>query len=100
MTTNATLLADDTIDWLDAHRFGLSISIDGPKAIHDRNRLTVGGQGHLRDRAAQGRAPAGALPRAAGGGRRVTLTTAPPRSSASGTTCSTSWALPKWASRR
>ena len=45
MTTNATLLADDTIDWLDAHRFGLSISIDGPKAIHDRNRLTVGGQG-------------------------------------------------------
>lgn len=45
MTTNATLLADDTIDWLNAHRFGLSISIDGPKAIHDRNRLTVGGQG-------------------------------------------------------
>ncbi|MFN3984710.1 MAG: quinohemoprotein amine dehydrogenase maturation protein [Rhodocyclaceae bacterium] len=45
MTTNATLLSDDTIDWLDAHRFGLSISIDGPKAIHDRNRLTVGGQG-------------------------------------------------------
>lgn len=45
MTTNATLLSDDTIDWLNAHRFGLSISIDGPKAIHDRNRLTVGGQG-------------------------------------------------------
>ena len=45
MTTNATLLSNDTIDWLNAHRFGLSISIDGPKAIHDRNRLTVGGQG-------------------------------------------------------
>lgn len=45
MTTNATLLSDKTIDWLDAHRFGLSISIDGPEAIHDRNRLTVGGQG-------------------------------------------------------
>ena len=45
MTTNATLLSNETIDWLNAHRFGLSISIDGPKAIHDRNRLTVGGQG-------------------------------------------------------
>ncbi len=45
MTTNATLLSNDTIDWLNAHRFGLSISIDGPKAIHDRNRLTVGGNG-------------------------------------------------------
>lgn len=45
MTTNATLLTDDIIDWLNAHRFGLSISIDGPKAIHDKNRITVGGQG-------------------------------------------------------
>ncbi|MDT3672397.1 MAG: quinohemoprotein amine dehydrogenase maturation protein [Aromatoleum sp.] len=45
MTTNATLLNDETIDWLAAHRFGLSISMDGPQAIHDRNRLTVGGQG-------------------------------------------------------
>ncbi len=45
MTTNATLLSNDTIDWLNAHRFGLSISIDGPRAIHDRNRLTVGGRG-------------------------------------------------------
>ncbi len=45
MTTNATLLSNETIDWLNAHRFGLSISIDGPKAIHDRNRLTVGGKG-------------------------------------------------------
>ncbi|MCB1954028.1 MAG: quinohemoprotein amine dehydrogenase maturation protein [Rhodocyclaceae bacterium] len=45
MTTNATMLSEATIDWLNAHRFGLSISIDGPKAIHDRNRLTVNGQG-------------------------------------------------------
>ena len=45
MTTNATLLTNDTIDWLNAHRFGLSISIDGPRAIHDRNRITVGGHG-------------------------------------------------------
>lgn len=45
MTTNATLLTDEAIEWLNAHRFGLSISIDGPRAIHDRNRLTVGGKG-------------------------------------------------------
>ncbi len=45
MTTNATLLTDDIIDWLNAHRFGLSVSMDGPKAIHDKNRITVGGQG-------------------------------------------------------
>lgn len=45
MTTNATLLTDETIDWLDEHAFGLSISIDGPRSIHDRNRRTVGGFG-------------------------------------------------------
>lgn len=45
MTTNATMLTDEIIDWLNAHRFGLSVSMDGPKAIHDKNRITVGGQG-------------------------------------------------------
>ncbi|WIF69916.1 quinohemoprotein amine dehydrogenase maturation protein [Metapseudomonas otitidis] len=45
MTTNATLLTEEIVDWLNAHRFGLSISIDGPKTVHDRNRITVGGQG-------------------------------------------------------
>lgn len=45
LTTNATLLNDATIDFLDAHRFGVSVSIDGPQAIHDRNRRTVGGSG-------------------------------------------------------
>lgn len=45
MTTNATLLTDDIIDFLKAHNFGLSVSMDGPKAIHDKNRITVGGQG-------------------------------------------------------
>ena len=48
MTTNATLLNDETVDWLGAHRFGLSISMDGPEAIHNRNRLTVGGKGTYR----------------------------------------------------
>jgi uncharacterized protein len=45
LTTNATLLNEKTIDFLDSHRFGIAVSIDGPKAIHDRNRITVGGQG-------------------------------------------------------
>ncbi|WP_136679617.1 quinohemoprotein amine dehydrogenase maturation protein [Neptunomonas sp. XY-337] len=45
MTTNATLLTKEIADWLSEHRFGLSVSMDGPKAIHDKNRITVGGQG-------------------------------------------------------
>src|SRR3984957_16160953 len=45
MTTNATLLTPALIDYFDAHRFGISVSIDGPKDIHDRHRLSVGGKG-------------------------------------------------------
>jgi uncharacterized protein len=45
LTTNATLLTEELVSYFDAHRFGLSISIDGPKVIHDRNRRTVGGRG-------------------------------------------------------
>ncbi len=45
LTTNATLLSEELVDWFDAHRFGLTVSMDGPKAMHDRNRLTVGGRG-------------------------------------------------------
>ncbi len=45
LTTNATLLDEALVDWLNAHRFGLTVSMDGPKALHDRNRLTVGGHG-------------------------------------------------------
>ncbi len=45
LTTNATLLTPELADFFDAHRFGLSISIDGPQAIHDRNRRSVGGKG-------------------------------------------------------
>lgn len=45
LTTNATLLDDALVEWFDAHRFGLSVSMDGPKRLHDRHRRTVGGQG-------------------------------------------------------
>ncbi|MBS0395435.1 MAG: quinohemoprotein amine dehydrogenase maturation protein [Proteobacteria bacterium] len=45
LTTNATLLTPALVDWFDAHRFGLSVSMDGPQAIHDRHRRSVGGKG-------------------------------------------------------
>jgi len=43
LTTNGTLLTEDLIAWFDAHRFGLTVSMDGPRSLHDRNRRTVGG---------------------------------------------------------
>jgi uncharacterized protein len=45
MTTNATLLTPALIEYFDLHRFGISVSIDGPKVIHDRHRKSVGGRG-------------------------------------------------------
>lgn len=48
LTTNATLLKESTIDYLNSHRFGISVSIDGPAAGHDRHRRTVGGLGTYR----------------------------------------------------
>lgn len=45
LTTNATLLTEELVEWFDQHRFGLTISMDGPQAMHDKNRITVGGQG-------------------------------------------------------
>lgn len=45
LTTNATLLNDETIDFLAAHGFAITVSMDGPQAIHDRNRRTIGGAG-------------------------------------------------------
>ncbi|HYG90063.1 MAG TPA: quinohemoprotein amine dehydrogenase maturation protein [Azospirillum sp.] len=45
LTTNGTLLDDAVIAWLDEHRFGITVSIDGPAELHDRNRRTPGGHG-------------------------------------------------------
>ncbi len=45
LTTNATLLTEKLVDYFDAHRFGLTVSMDGPKHMHDKNRKTVGGKG-------------------------------------------------------
>ena len=45
MTTNATMLKEETVDWLNEHRFSIAISMDGPEAMHNRHRLTIGGKG-------------------------------------------------------
>jgi len=45
LTTNATMLTEELVDYFNEHRFGISISMDGPKVVHDRNRRTVGGKG-------------------------------------------------------
>jgi uncharacterized protein len=45
LTTNATLLTPKIVDYLNDHRFGIAISIDGPRELHDKNRKTIGGKG-------------------------------------------------------
>jgi uncharacterized protein len=45
LTTNATLLTEELVDYFSAHRVGVTVSMDGPRAMHDRNRKTVGGKG-------------------------------------------------------
>lgn len=39
MTTNGTLLTDETIHFLAEHQFNVLISLDGPKEVHDRYRV-------------------------------------------------------------
>lgn len=55
MTTNATLLTEDIVAYLDEHRFGISVSMDGPQAIHDRRRVTINGRGTYEAVAAKSR---------------------------------------------
>lgn len=45
LTTNATLLNEKVIDYLHEHNIGIAVSMDGPESFHNRNRITVGGQG-------------------------------------------------------
>ncbi len=73
LTTNATLLNEQIVDWLDAHRFGLTVSMDGPKALHDKNRKTVGGKGSYDAVAAKAKMLLGRY-RSRPVGARVTLT--------------------------
>jgi uncharacterized protein len=45
LTTNATLLTDEVVDFLTAHRFGITVSIDGDRQQHDRHRTFRSGEG-------------------------------------------------------
>jgi len=45
ITTNATLLDDEIIEFLVRHEFGVMASIDGPADIHDRHRVFPDGRG-------------------------------------------------------
>lgn len=45
MTTNATLLDDETVDLIRSHDFGLMVSLDGPRELHDAQCPTRDGRG-------------------------------------------------------
>ena len=45
LTTNATLLTDEVIDFLTTHRFGITVSIDGDQKEQDRHRTYRSGVG-------------------------------------------------------
>ena len=45
ITTNATLLTPDKMDWLMAHRVEMVISVDGTRSFHDRYRIFSNGRG-------------------------------------------------------
>jgi len=45
LTTNATLLTPAIIDFLSENRIGVTVSMDGPKELHDRLRVFANGRG-------------------------------------------------------
>ncbi|MBC7361762.1 MAG: radical SAM protein [Candidatus Aminicenantes bacterium] len=45
ITTNGTLLNEETIDYIMDHKFALAISLDGPREEHDKNRRFPDGRG-------------------------------------------------------
>lgn len=49
ITTNATLLSEEIIDFMYENNVRIMISIDGPQIIHDANRKYVSGRGSYED---------------------------------------------------
>jgi uncharacterized protein len=45
LTTNATLLTEDDVEFFDRHRFSVTVSIDGVRETHDRLRPFKSGRG-------------------------------------------------------
>ncbi|WP_019120294.1 radical SAM/SPASM domain-containing protein [Brevibacillus massiliensis] len=52
LTTNGTLMTEEQMVFLHKYKIGTSVSMDGTKAAHDRNRPMAGGQGSY-DRTSQ-----------------------------------------------
>ena len=44
LTTNGSLLQDEIIEYFVNNNFGLSISLDGPREEHNRNRILKNGE--------------------------------------------------------
>lgn len=49
LSTNGTLLNDELIDYFINNNFSLSVSLDGPKVIHDEKRIYRDGTGSFAD---------------------------------------------------
>jgi uncharacterized protein len=45
LTTNATLLTDEIIEFLATEQIGVTVSIDGPKEMQDKRRVYKSGKG-------------------------------------------------------
>ena len=45
MQTNATLVTDEWAAFLAREGFGVGVSVDGPRAVHDRTRIRIDGTG-------------------------------------------------------
>ena len=45
INTNATLIDDDTLQMFKRYNFTVTVSLDGPKMYHNRNRVYVNGKG-------------------------------------------------------
>lgn len=73
VTTNGTLLDDADIELLRSHRFSVTVSLDGGRAVHDRRRVWLAGQGSWDDTMARVR-PLLAEPGSAEVSARATLT--------------------------
>lgn len=48
LTTNGTLLTDEIIDFFQEHRFGITVSMDGPPELHDKRRIFLTAKGQTR----------------------------------------------------
>lgn len=45
LTTNGTIFTDEIIQFLSENEFNVMVSIDGPKELHDKNRVFSNGEG-------------------------------------------------------